>query len=359
MFISTSASRGTWTVASFIDPKEGLNVQNFQYVNSDYVKLKDGEVRLGILYFGIDACTKDLLMPNEEKSFSFLSNFGLSLKEGDPFITFAALFQVKESKNSNVIVGDLYQSGFATVSSEMIVSDLSQMTKVENTVDKRNVIALLGSSGLTAMGSINEFVKPKEGEVAYVSSAAGGLGMFVVQILKTRGVTVIGSAGSDTKVKYLQSLGIIAFNYRSNPPAKALLELAPDGLDIYYDNVGGSTLEAALDNMKQFGRVIVSGMISQYGKFLEERYGVKTLLNIVDKQLSIQGFLGGMHPDMPFSKFPEYGQEIMKLYDEGLVKPEIAEYEWQDFAKGFCDFFEGNAFGKVLVAGPSTSKVEL
>jgi len=357
----TSASRGTWTVANFIDPKEGLNLQNFHFMHSDHVELKDGEVRLGIEYFGIDACTKDLLLPEEERSFSFLQQFGISLKVGDPFVTFTSLFKVKESKNPNVTVGEFYQTSFAMLSSEMIASDLSQMTKVENSADGQKRIALLGTSGLTAMGSINEFVKPQEGEVAYVSAAAGALGLFVVQILKAKGVSVIGSAGTDDKVKYLESLGIVAFNYKTRPPAKALPELAPEGLDIYYDNVGGTTLEAALDNMKTFGRVIASGMVSQYGKSLEDRYGVKTLLNIVDKQLSIQGFIAGSHPNMPFSKFPEYGQEIMELYDEGLVKSRISEYEWEDFPKAFYDLFAGNNIGKVVVAGPrsSTPKAEL
>ncbi|KAK0951709.1 hypothetical protein LTR91_024835 [Friedmanniomyces endolithicus] len=142
--------------------------------------------------------------------------------------------------------------------------------------------------GLTAFSSIYEVGRIQPGETIFISAAAGAVGQIVGQICKLEGLRVIGSVGSDEKVDLLvNELGFdAAFNYRQESTSSALQRLAPAGLDIYYDNVGGQTLEDALASMAQDGRIIVCGMVSQYNSTYksttsESTYGVKNLFQLV------------------------------------------------------------------------------
>ena len=129
-------------------------------------------------------------------------------------------------------------------------------------LDPKLYIGALGMPGRTAYSSLYEIAKPKKGQTIWVSSASGAVGQIVGQLAKHEGLKVIGSVGADDKLEFItKTLGFDAgFNYKKEKPADALARLAPDGIDIYYDNVGGEHLEAAIDNIKTFGRI---GMCSQ------------------------------------------------------------------------------------------------
>lgn len=135
----------------------------------------------------------------------------------------------------------------------------SRAFKLENpyNLDPRIFIGALGMPGLTAWSSLYEIGQPKKGETIFISAASGAVGQLVGQLAKHEGLKVIGSVGSDEKLDYIiQELGFDSgFNYKKEKPAEALKRLAPGGLDIYYENVGGEQLQAALDHMKQFGRI--------------------------------------------------------------------------------------------------------
>lgn len=135
----------------------------------------------------------------------------------------------------------------------------SRAFKLENphNLDPRIFIGALGMPGLTAWSSLYEIGQPKKGETIFVSAASGAVGQLVGQLAKHEGLKVIGSVGSDQKLDYIiKELGFDGgFNYKKEKPADALKRLAPGGLDIYYENVGGEQLQAALDHMKQFGRI--------------------------------------------------------------------------------------------------------
>jgi NADPH-dependent curcumin reductase CurA len=150
--------------------------------------------------------------------------------------------------------------------------------------DVRDNIGALGMPDLTAYASLYEVGKPKKGEAIFISSsAAGAVGQIVGQIAKHEGLKVIGSVGSDDKLNLvLNKLSFVSgFNYKKEKPSEALKRLAPDGIDIYYENVGGEQLEAALANMNSFGRIVASEVISQYSLPPEKQYGVKNLTSIV------------------------------------------------------------------------------
>jgi NADPH-dependent curcumin reductase CurA len=135
----------------------------------------------------------------------------------------------------------------------------SRARKLENpyNLDPRIFIGALGMPGLTAWSSFYEIGQPKKGEVIFISAASGAVGQLVGQLAKHEGLKVIGSVGSDEKLDYIiNDLGFDGgFNYKKEKPAEALKRLAPGGIDIYYENVGGEQLQAALDHMKTFGRI--------------------------------------------------------------------------------------------------------
>ena len=124
--------------------------------------------------------------------------------------------------------------------------------------DLRNYLGPLGMPGLTAYSSLYEIGQPKRGEVIFISSAAGAVGQLVGQLAKHEGLTVLGSVGSDEKVRLItEELGFDnGFNYKKEKPLEALKRLCPDGIDIYYDNVGGEQLDAALEMLKNNGRIV-------------------------------------------------------------------------------------------------------
>lgn len=132
-------------------------------------------------------------------------------------------------------------------------------------LDVGEFLGALGMPGLTAWSGLYKIGQPKKGETIFVSSAAGAVGQIVGQIAKHEGLTVIGSAGSDDKVAFLKEIGFDGgFNYKTEKPGDALKRLAPNGVDIYFENVGGEHLEAVLDNINPKGRIIGCGMVSLY-----------------------------------------------------------------------------------------------
>ena len=126
-------------------------------------------------------------------------------------------------------------------------------------------LGVLGMTGLTAYVGIVDIGEVGEGETVFVSGAAGAVGSIAAQLARARGAAVLGSAGTPEKVTWLRELGIdMAFDYRETPTRQALRELAPDGVDVYFDNVGGETLEAAIGAMRLRGRIVACGSISRY-----------------------------------------------------------------------------------------------
>ena len=146
--------------------------------------------------------------------------------------------------------------------------------------------------GLTAWVGLVDVGQVKEGETIYVSGAAGAVGSSAAQIAKLKGLRVIGSAGSPEKVDWLRSLGVEAFNYREQPAKEALA----DGIDVFFDNVGGEQLESALSALRPFGRVIACGAISRYNDERPEP-GPRNLGFVVTKRLRMQGFIVSDHSD--------------------------------------------------------------
>jgi NADPH-dependent curcumin reductase CurA len=217
-------------------------------------------------------------------------------------------------------------------------------------------LGALGMPGLTAYASIFEIGQPQPGETIFVSSAAGAVGQIVGQICKIRGLKVIGSAGSAVKCDLLtDELGFdAAFNYKEESTLSALRRLAPDGIDIYYDNVGGKTLEEALAQMRIGGRIVICGMVSQYSSTSsqdtsEGQYGVKNLFQFVSKGLTMRGFQVGMKDFGPKYE-AEFEEDMLRWLREGKIKAIMSEARGiEGAAQAFVAMLAGENIGKAVL----------
>ena len=161
---------------------------------------------------------------------------------------------------------------------------------------------------------------------------------------------VIGSVGSDDKVEYLKELGFDdGFNYKKEKPLDALKRLAPNGIDIYYENVGGEQLEAALECMNQFGRIVACGMISDYNvEKPEDRYPIRNLMMIVGKQLTMRGFLVG-NKDLGPKWSKEHQKNVRAWLKDGTFKTRSHVWAIEEADKGFAGMLKGENLGKAVV----------
>ncbi|KAI5306703.1 hypothetical protein KEM55_008520 [Ascosphaera atra] len=218
-------------------------------------------------------------------------------------------------------------------------------------LDVRHFLGALGMPGLTAWSSLYEIGQPKKGETIFVSAASGAVGALVGQIAKHEGLKVVGSVGSDDKLEYiLKELGFDAgFNYKKEKPGEALKRLAPQGIDIYYENVGGEHLEAAINAMNLRGRIVGCGMISQYNLKPEESYGIRNLMLVVGKRIKMQGFIV-MDQDMGPKHAKEHHETVSRWLKEGSFKPKLSQTDGiENAAEGLVGIFKGANFGKAVL----------
>lgn len=209
-------------------------------------------------------------------------------------------------------------------------------------------LGVAGMPGQTAFYSLRAFAKWKKGETLFVSSAAGGVGSLVVQLAKLAGLKVIGSAGDAQKIRFLKDEldADVAFNYKTESVWDVLKEHGP--VDIYFDNVGGETLDAALLNAAQGGRIIFCGYASEYNRGGKEPYGVKNLVQGVSKSLSMNGFNVG---DLVAEAGPEpFVKEVLPLLRDGKIKfQEDKTYGLQHAPEALLGVLTGKNHGKAIV----------
>lgn len=209
-------------------------------------------------------------------------------------------------------------------------------------------LGVLGMPGFTAYVGLLDVAEMKQGDVVFVSGAAGAVGSLVGQIAKLRGASrVIGSAGSPEKVAYLtDELGFdTALDYKAAPIGEQLSEAAPDGIDVYFDNVGGDHLEAAIDALRDFGRIAYCGSISQYNS-TEPPSGPRNYGSVVRKRLTIRGFLQSDRMD----RYADFQREMSAWVSDGRVKFAETVVDGLDNAlDAFFGLFRGQNTGKMVV----------
>lgn len=261
-------------------------------------------------------------------------------------MTGGAVGEVVASNSDKFKVGDKVQSMFAW--REIYNAKDSEVQKLDtHGLPEQLFLGALGMPGLTAYVGVKKIIDLKPGETIFVSAASGAVGQMVCQIAKQIGATVIGSAGGAEKVAFLREIGVdAAIDYKSVPDlTRALLGVAPAGIDAYFENVGGEHLEAAITAAKSHARFAFCGMISGYNS-IEANTAPKNLVQIVGKQLKWEGFIVSTYWDMA----PAFAKEVGGWIASGKVKTkETVEHGIENATSAFLKLFTGDNFGKMLV----------
>jgi NADPH-dependent curcumin reductase CurA len=319
---------------------------NFELVEQALPALAEGEVRLRNIYLSLDP---------------YMASYMLGQHPIGVPVEARVVSQVAASRNPALAAGDLVWGFFGWEQFTTLPASLADRKGypvIGNRIDPAtwpkgapisHAISVLGMPGLTAYAGLVEIGRPQPGETVYVSSAAGAVGQVAGQLAKIKGARVVGSAGGDDKVDYCLSLGFdAAFNYKTAPGGieAALRRLCPDGIDIYFDNVGGTTLEAALNLMNVHGRVPICGMISTYGT--DDGVGVRNLFRAVRQRLTLTGFT--IYDHFP-QKMPAFLAEMGAWFSEGRVRYAESIVDGLDnLPQAFADMLSGRqGVGKCLV----------
>nr|XP_043609476.1 2-alkenal reductase (NADP(+)-dependent)-like [Erigeron canadensis] len=268
-----------------------------------------------------------------------------SFTPGSPIIGYGVA-KVLDSGHSNFKNGD-FVWGITGWEEYSIINDPENLFKIEHTdVPLSYYTGILGMPGMTAYVGFYEICAPKKGEYVFVSAASGAVGQLVGQFAKLSGCYVVGSAGTQEKVDLLKNkFGFDeAFNYKEEKDLNAALKrYFPDGIDIYFENVGGAMLEAVLSNMRVNGRIAACGMISQYN---DQGDGVHNLFHIVTKSLRMQGFIVFHH----YHLYPKYLDMVIPLIKDGTISyiEDIAE-GLESAPTALVGLFSGKNVGKQVV----------
>jgi hypothetical protein len=267
-------------------------------------------------------------------------------------MTGGAVGRVTSSRNERFAEGDWVAHGLGW--REWALSDGSGLRKVDPAGAPVSLsLGVLGMPGFTAYYGLHELGRPQEGETVLVSGAAGAVGSAAGQMAKIAGCRVIGSAGSAEKLAWLRELGFDdAFNYREQSVRDALAASASEGIDVYFDNVGGDHLEVAIGALRTRGRVVACGSISRYND-VEAAPGPRNMFMVVTKRLKIQGYIISDHYD----RFPEFHAKAQEWFREGRLRYRETVIEGIENAPdAFLGLLRGENIGKMLVkVGPDES----
>jgi NADPH-dependent curcumin reductase CurA len=257
-----------------------------------------------------------------------------------------AIGEVVASESADLPVGSFVQNGFGW--REAFVAKPEQLVKVDPQLAPLSAyLGVLGMPGMTAYVGLFKAATMQDGETVFVSGAAGAVGSLAGQIARVKGCRVLGSAGSDEKVAHLvEDLGFdYAFNYRQGDLLEHLRVGAPDGLDVYFDNVGADHLEAAIFHMRPFGRIALCGAIATYND-TEPRPGPVNLSMAIGLGLNFRGFIVNHYNDCR----DDFIRDVSGWIKEGKVKYDETILEGIDQAPlAFEGLFTGANLGKMLV----------
>lgn len=314
-------------------PKES----DFELRETDLPEAEHGEVLIKLEYLSLDPYMRGRM--NEGKSYTP----GLAL--GD-VMTGEGVGVVVESRSSAYSAGDhvVARTGWQ----EYATAHESAVRKVNPAVAPVSTsLGVLGMPGLTAFFGTLEVIDPKPGDTFVVSAASGAVGGIVGQIAKMSGCRVIGTAGSAEKISYIvNELGFdAAINYKSENVSERLAELCPAGIDGYFDNVGGETTDAVLENLATGARIAICGQIAQYND-VEQAMGPRNIRALLVAQAKMQGFLvyhfAQKHPTA-LQRLSEWVSEGRLKYKEDVVEG------FEEMPKAFMGMLHGANFGKLMI----------
>jgi NADPH-dependent curcumin reductase CurA len=312
---------------------------DFRLVELDRPEPTEGQVVVRMLVMSVDPYMRGRM--NAGKSYAAAWEVGETMKGG-------AVGRVIDSRSPDVPEGSLVMADAAW--RDVAVLDAKHVRVLPELpgIPPSYHLGVLGMPGLTAYAGLFRLAGFQEGDAVFVSGAAGAVGSLVGQFARLSGASaVIGSAGTPEKVRWLtQDLGFTAaFDYHDGPVAQQLRTAAPDGIDVFFDNVGGEHLEAAIGAFNEFGRAALCGAISGYNA-TEPTPGPRNMFQMVSKKLSLRGFIVSDHGDLQ----PAFADAVSGwLRDGKLVVRETVREGLDDAVATFLDLLRGGNTGKMLV----------
>ena len=286
-------------------PKGLVEESNFKFVEEELSELQDGEILIQTEYLSVD--------PTQRMWLTDMPGY-LPPIQIDEVIRSGGMGRVIKSKNERFDEGDLV-NGFMGWQTHLI-SDGKGFTKVPEVLPIPTMLNVLGLTGITAYFGLLDIGQPNEGDTVVVSGAAGATGSVVAQIAKIKGCNVIGIAGGDEKCGWLEDCGLDhVIDYKATKATKELGRIAKDGIDIYFDNVGGPLLEAVLFKINLNARIVICGAISNYAS-TDMPVGPRNLSSLIVNRARMEGFLVLDYLD----KADEARQELSKWLMDGKIK---------------------------------------
>jgi NADPH-dependent curcumin reductase CurA len=318
-------------------PKPGpVTPDIFEVVQQEIPKAGPGQILIKQTHMSLDPAMLGWMSPDPE-SYIPPVELGAVMRS-------SGLGEVVESNHPDFAVGDRLMGIMGWT--EYCLSTGKGLNKVQPGLDAETVLSVFALPGLTATQGLFGFGDPKKGETIVVSGAAGSVGSLVGQLAKAEGLKVIGVAGDDEKCDWLVSeLGFDgAINYKTDDLAAKLKALAPKGIDIYFENTGGPIQQHVFDRMNAHGRIVVCGMIADYGK--AEPSAGPNWIPIIKKRLTIQGFAMPDH----FGDVPALVARLTPYVMAGKIKHRAHVLEGLESAiAGLNLFFTGGNKGKLIV----------
>lgn len=320
-------------------PKGRPTVSDFEFVKDDAdLNVNEGELLLETVYVSVDPYLRGRM--NDAKSYVAPFELNKPIHSG-------VIAKVLTSKNKNFKEGD-FVSGMLNWKTKQ-VSNGEGLLKVDPSKAPLSAyLGILGMTGLTSYLGLTQIGQPKKGETLVVSGAAGAVGSVVGQIGKILGLKVIGIAGTDEKVEMLKSkFGFdVGINYNTTENMRAAIaDAAPNGVDVYFDNVGGPISDAVLFNINKFARMVICGAISVYNNTeLPKSVSVQPFL--IKNSALMQGFIVSNFQD----KFPEAIKALsVWLAEDKLTYSETIVEGFENIPQAFIDLFDGKNTGKMVV----------
>ena len=319
-------------------PQTTPSPTDFQIAQDTIAPLRDGQIMVRNLYMSVDPYMRGRMRDGPSYSPPWQLN---QVMDG------RAVGEIIETKAANYKKGDRVASMCGWRDVFTLDADMAYPLPDDGQPIQAH-LGVLGMPGLTAYHGLLNIGKPKAGETVLVSAASGAVGALVCQISKIKGARVVAIAGSDDKCNWLRNVvGVdAAINYKTTDNLRAEIRSAcPDGIDIYFENVGGETLQIALDLINPFGRIPLCGMISIYN-LAQPEPGPNNLAMAIGKSLTMQGFIVSNHLD----QLPAFYRDMNQWISEGKIVWEETIYEGLERApEAFIDLFSGANTGKMIV----------
>ncbi len=308
---------------------------NFELRQIELPRLGDGQVRVRNIWLSVDPYMRGRM--NEVKSYVPPFQVGEPLEGG-------AIGEVVESRVEGLKPGDLVQHMAGWRDEAVVPSRMAQKLPDLGAPPER-FLGVLGVTGITAYFGLLDAAHAKQGDIVFVSAAAGAVGSVVVQVAKAKGMTVIGSAGGAEKCDFVRSLGADqVVDYKAGPILKGLAAAAPDGIDVYFDNVGGDPLDAAFAVARQNARFAICGMIEGYNATTPMSF--RFIQRIIAARIALKGFIVFDY----FPRMAEFYAEMAPWVANGTVKSrETVVDGLERTPDAFLGLFAGENTGKMLV----------